>query len=332
METIFTAEEAAIAVALPSTPASAGMLAEQLKMDEVKVGALVEAMAKKGILFSLAHEGTRYYVLLPLIPGIIENQLLTGEVSDRTRNVARFFDSYLSVLNKLESAGRRVFPSVPFARVITVDREIPEDKSVQPYDRILQYIDRAQHLGLVTCHCRHMYELLGDSCDKPRDVCMAIGPGAKYMADYGLARPISREQAREVLERAEKAGLVHMVSNTGKYLDFICNCCSCHCENLKSLKRSRGRGLAAISSFISAVNADECIGCGDCTVRCPMEALALRDEVAILDCGLCIGCGLCVSTCPTGAITLKLREGAPVPFADSRSLNAAIISSLAGHS
>ena len=327
MDTIFEEEEAKLAVMLPDTPISAEMLANQAKGSPKEVQQLLEAMAGKGILFSTAYAGNRYYVMLPLIPGIIENQLLTGVVNNRARKIARLFDNYLAFLNKLESTGTRVFPGVPFARVIAVDRDIPDDKTVQPYDRLLPYIEKAKHIGLVTCHCRHMYELLGDPCDKPKDVCLAIGPGALYMSEYGLGKLISKEDAYNVLKRAEEAGLVHVVSNTGKYLDFICNCCACHCENLKSLRRSADAGLAAISSFLSAVDAGQCTGCGDCILRCPMEALAIEDEVACVDSKRCIGCGLCVSACPTGAILLQPRAEAPVPFPDSRQLNAAIVSS-----
>lgn len=328
MDTIFTEEEAKVAAVLPDTPVSADMLADQVKSNPEQVQQILEAMAGKGILFSTAYDGKRYYVMMPLIPGIIENQLLTGVVNDRARKIARLFDNYLAFLNKLESTGTGVFPKVPFARVIAVDRDIPDDKTVQPYDRLLPYIEKAKHIGLVTCHCRHMYELLGDPCDKPKDVCLAIGPGALYMSEYGLGKLISKEEAYGVLKRAEEAGLVHVVSNTGKYLDFICNCCSCHCENLKSLKRSIDAGLAALSSFISVVDAEQCTGCGDCILRCPMEALALKDELAGIDRKRCIGCGLCVSTCPTGAIVLQPKADAPVPFPDSRQLNEAIVSSL----
>jgi ferredoxin len=327
MDTIFTEEEAKLAVMLPDTPVSADMLADQVNSSPEQVRQLLEGMAGKGILFSAAYAGNRYYVMMPLIPGIIENQLLTGVVNDRARKIARLFDNYLAFLNKLESTGTRVFPKVPFARVIAVERDIPDDKTVQPYDRILPYIEKARHIGLVTCHCRHMYELLGDPCDKPKDVCLAVGPGALYMSEYGLGKLISKEEAYDVLKRAEEAGLVHVVSNTGKYLDFICNCCACHCENLKSLKRSADAGLAAISSFISAVDSGQCTGCGDCMLKCPMEALALKDEIAGVDGRRCIGCGLCVSACPTGALTLQPRAAAPVPFPDARQLNAAIVSS-----
>jgi electron transport complex protein RnfB len=327
MDVIFTEEEAKVAAMLPDTPVSADMLTDQVKGTPEQVQRLLEGMAGKGILFSTAYAGKRYYVMLPLIPGIIENQLLTGVVNDRARKIARLFDNYLAFLNKLESAGTGVFPKVPFARVIAIDRDIPDDKTVQSYDRLLPYIEKARHIGLVTCHCRHMYELLGDPCDKPKDVCLAVGPGALYMSEYGLGKLISKEEAYAVLKRAEEAGLVHVVSNTGKYLDFICNCCACHCENLKSLKRSIDAGLAALSSFISAVDAGLCTGCGDCSLRCPMEAVVIKDDLAAVDNKRCIGCGLCVSACPTGAIILHPRADAPVPFPDARQLNAAIVSS-----
>ena len=327
MDIIFTEEEAKLAVMLPDTPISAEMLANQAKSSPNEVQQLLEAMAGKGILFSTAYAGTRYYVMLPLIPGILENQLLTGVVNDRARKIARLFVDYLAFLNKLESAGTRVFPGVPFARVIAVYRDIPDDKTVQPYDRLLPYIEKAKFIGLVTCHCRHMYELLGDPCDKPKDVCLAVGPGALYMSEYGLGKLISKEEALAVLKRAEEAGLVHVVSNTGKYLDFICNCCVCHCENLKSLKRSADVGLAAISSFISEVDTVLCTGCGDCISRCPMEALAIKNQLAGVDIKRCIGCGLCISSCPMGAIVLQSRAEAPIPFPDARQLNAAIVSS-----
>ncbi|MCX5997248.1 MAG: 4Fe-4S binding protein [Chloroflexi bacterium] len=291
MDTIFTEDEAKLAAMLPDTPVSAEMLADQVKGGTEKVQQLLETMARKGILFSAAYADNRYYVMMPLIPGIIENQLLTGVVNERARKIARLFVDYLAFLNELESTGTGVFPGVPFARVIAVDRDIPEDKTVQPYDRLLPYIEKARYIGLVTCHCRHMYELLGDACYKPKDVCLAVGPGALYMSEYGLGKLISREEAYAVLKRAEDAG------------------------------------LAAISSFISAVDPGQCTGCGDCILRCPMEAVVIKDELACVEPKRCIGCGLCASACPTGAITLQPRANAPVPYPDARQLNAAIVSS-----
>ncbi|RPJ60954.1 MAG: 4Fe-4S dicluster domain-containing protein [Dehalococcoidia bacterium] len=149
------------------------------------------------------------------------------------------------------------------------------------------------------------------------------------MAEYGLGKAITHEEARQVLQRAEDAGLVHIASNTGKYLDLICNCCSCHCDNIISMKKAGdARVLVARSSFIASLDVGECIGCEDCIARCPMDALIMKEDVASLDDKRCIGCALCISTCPSGALKLKNRENAPVPYDDSRKLNAAIVASI----
>ena len=164
----------------------------------------------------------------------------------------------------------------------------------------MPYIEKAPAIGLVTCFCRHKGELLDNPCDKPKDVCIAIGPGAHYMAEYGFGKLISKEEALNALDRAEKAGLVHCSSNTSKYIDMICNCCVCHCMILQSLKNSQVPSLAATSSFRAEVDTAECIGCENCIEKCPMEALSMKDDVAETDKKRCIGCGLCIRELPGG--------------------------------
>jgi Na+-translocating ferredoxin:NAD+ oxidoreductase subunit B len=327
LDLLFTEEEAKLAIIMPNTPVSADMLAGEAGCSTEQVSKSLEAMARKGLIFSMKYEDKRYYVLFPLVPGMMENQLITGAVDERTKKIARLFKNYGTALGKLVTSSPGVFSKVPFARVIVIDQNIPNAVTVQPYDRLLPYLEKAKHIAVVACHCRHMGELLDNPCTKPKDVCLAVGPGALYMSEYGLGKLISKEQAYDALKRSEEAGLVHCVSNTGKHLDFICNCCICHCDNLKSLKAYAAAGSSALSSFISEIEGDNCIGCGDCIGRCPMQALTLVEDVAIVDKKRCIGCGLCMSVCPSGAIKLLNREGAPVPFIDARQLNEAIVAS-----
>ena len=328
MEAVFSDEDARLAVEMPILPVTTDEMADRMKKDLGGVRNGLDAMARKGILFTTQTGEKRIYVLLPLIPGILENQMMKGETDERTREIARLFTEYLAILMDLEKSGSGLLPKIPFARVIAINEDIPADISVQPYDRLLDYLDKAGNFALAVCHCRHMYELMGDPCSKPKDVCLAVGPGAQYMIDYGLAKAISKEEALTVLKRAEDAGLVHVVSNTGKNIDFICNCCSCHCDNLRAFKRRSIGGRAAPSSFIAEVKAEVCTGCGNCITRCPMEALTMNDDLANVRREDCIGCGLCVSTCPTEAIVLTAREQSYVPYADARQLNKAIISSI----
>jgi glutamate synthase (NADPH/NADH) small chain len=51
---------------------------------------------------------------------------------------------------------------------------------------------------------------------------------------------------------------------------------------------------------------DRCVGCQECVIRCPAEALALDSGrwVVVADDALCVGCRQCERTCPFGAITV----------------------------
>ena len=45
-----------------------------------------------------------------------------------------------------------------------------------------------------------------------------------------------------------------------------------------------------------------CIACKKCEKACPVQAIAVTDNLAQIDYTKCIGCGACVATCPTGCL------------------------------
>ena len=55
----------------------------------------------------------------------------------------------------------------------------------------------------------------------------------------------------------------------------------------------------------ATVNAEKCTGCGACVEVCPVDAIALKDGIAVVDEDNCTECGLCESECPAGAIALR---------------------------
>jgi MinD superfamily P-loop ATPase len=64
------------------------------------------------------------------------------------------------------------------------------------------------------------------------------------------------------------------------------------------------------------VDAELCIGCGDCVERCQFGALAVPDDVCEVDYGRCVGCGVCTTVCPADALHLERRpegKAAPLP-------------------
>lgn len=74
-------------------------------------------------------------------------------------------------------------------------------------------------------------------------------------------------------------------------------------------------------------DSEECIACGLCVDRCPMEAQSLQPatesnsptgEASVVDREKCIGCGVCVVTCPVEALTLERIEDPDEPPKDAR--------------
>lgn len=47
---------------------------------------------------------------------------------------------------------------------------------------------------------------------------------------------------------------------------------------------------------------DECIGCGLCQSRCPVEAISTGPDHREIDQSKCINCGTCFEGCPVEAI------------------------------
>ena len=52
------------------------------------------------------------------------------------------------------------------------------------------------------------------------------------------------------------------------------------------------------------IDKEKCTGCGACVDICPVDALKLEDDKAVVDPETCIDCGTCVDECPVEAITL----------------------------
>jgi NAD-dependent dihydropyrimidine dehydrogenase PreA subunit len=66
--------------------------------------------------------------------------------------------------------------------------------------------------------------------------------------------------------------------------------------------------LSSLTSFFAKVNEDECIGCGTCVEKCPVDAIELEDSVAHVIEDRCIGCGVCVHFCDQDPNAISLER------------------------
>jgi ferredoxin len=53
-----------------------------------------------------------------------------------------------------------------------------------------------------------------------------------------------------------------------------------------------------------SVSADKCTGCESCVESCPLGAIEMKDDVAVINPETCGECGACVDVCPSQAISM----------------------------
>jgi len=73
----------------------------------------------------------------------------------------------------------------------------------------------------------------------------------------------------------------------------------------KTVKAFRDKGVDVSIPKLVEVDADECFSCGTCVSLCPVEAISMdKDCAVVFDRENCVGstCSLCVDACPARAI------------------------------
>jgi len=51
------------------------------------------------------------------------------------------------------------------------------------------------------------------------------------------------------------------------------------------------------------VNQEECVGCETCVPVCPVEAILMKEDKAVINAETCTECETCIPECPVEAIT-----------------------------
>ncbi|MBT3368599.1 MAG: 4Fe-4S binding protein [Nitrospina sp.] len=248
---------------------------------------------------------------------------MRGTSTERDRKLARLIHTYKSAVNKNRGPQEISFPP---NRVITVDRVVKAENKVHTYDQVKSYIEKYDPLAVSTCFCRHEAKLIDeeDDCGKPNDVCMQFGMGAQFVIDRNMGRKIDKDEAMAILIKSEEAGLVHAAMNRQE-IEFLCNCCSCHCMILQTALAQPKPGIALNSGFMPTWDVDLCTACDTCIERCPTDALIVGvEDVPEVNLDRCIGCGVCATGCPSEAIWLAERPGVPMPPLDQNALKEAI--------
>jgi len=297
LKRLFNEEEAELAVLLTIIPETPKETAARTGRDEKELAEKFEAMSKKGLIFRSSRKGEKIYSAAQFVVGIWEYH-----VNDLDKDLINDVNEYLPQLMKktwLKNKTKQL-------RIIPISESISTGITVMPYDAAEEIIKKQSKIVVSPCICRREHEIVGESCNYPKEVCLAFGSGAYFYEENGLGRSISQEEALEILKIGIEAGLVLQPGNAQKPAN-ICMCCGCCCQVLKNLKTLDSPAKAIDSNHYAKVDPDLCTACETCVERCHMDAISMEDT-AVINIERCIGCGVCVVKCPTEALSLCPKD------------------------
>ena len=248
------------------------------------------------------------------------NKLITKRKPDEMpqTNIG-FADTYHGKTISLETA----------SRLVSIQQEIriPDLEQVIPYKRARSIIlQNPDHIVVLDCPCRSAKP---NPC-LPLDVCLIVGePFASFVHEHqpGRSRRITQQEAIAILQAEDERGHVHHAFFKDAMLDrfyAICNCCKCCCGAMQAQRN--GMPMLASSGYISHVDADLCMGCGDCISYCQFHALEVVEGMNHVIYESCMGCGVCTSKCEHGALSLVRGAAKGVPLEVCSLMQQAVVS------
>ena len=223
----------------------------------------------------------QWYVQL-FVPGIAE---MTNMVLDQVEKYPELAESFNKMtFLPLEGKTHLMPPGGNGIgmHVIPVEKAINATNTSISIEHISHWLDKYEgSLSVGYCSCRNAHRLYGEGSGEIQDdCCIGLGDFATYLVETGKGRPITKQEALEICQRAEDNGYVHQVTNIdGQDKIFgLCNCDLGVCFALRTSQYFNTPNMSA-SSFRAHVNKENCVACGKCVEVCPAGAVKLGQKL-----------------------------------------------------
>jgi len=322
LQLLFTPTEAKVALCLSLGNASVETVRKRLQKkigtiyDHSRVAAILHDMFMKGAINRSGAEPFKYSNAMLAI-GMFELQ-----VGDLSKELVELVHQYFD-----EGFDDEFFrSSLPQLRTSPHMKAIVPEYNIATYDNMREIVRKTdKSIQVANCVCKEGEALLGKPCKQTKDIEVCLMFDAKSYLDRGKARTITKEECMEIINRAEREGLVLQPGNSLQPF-CICLCCGCCCGVLTSAKKFEKPAELIAHNFYAKVDEELCNGCKVCIERCQMEAIQIENKKAIIDLDRCIGCGLCVTTCKKEALRLMEKTKKTIPPRNAAMLYLGILS------
>ena len=280
LDPVVTNEMATVALCLDMrSPKSAKEIASLCGKPLEETKKILWELAMAGVCFIHEIDGEDKYWYETWVPGIMEMMVNNKENVKKYPQIAESFEAYGRVRGP-KSAGN--FPvGLGLMRVIPIEKAIMGETRRASYEEVSLYLNQSNSFSVSDCTCRTAREVMGEGCGHLKeDMCIQLGHAAEYYIRTGRGRRITREEAFEIIERAEQNGLMHQIPNTdgSGTTHAICNCCGCSCLSLRTAEMFLNADMVR-SNYVSQVDKEKCVACGECVANCPVNALKLGQKL-----------------------------------------------------
>jgi len=284
LEKVVTEEMAEVALALEyRVHMTAEEVAQKCGKPVEKTSALLWDLAVAGVATVKREDKGDTYWYETWVPGIFEMVVNNKENVKKYPQIGKAFDDYGLMRNPV--AAGNIPMGHGLMRVIPIETAIDGETRRASYEEVSKYINEARILSVSDCSCRTSREEMNQGCGHLKeDMCIQLGDAAEYYIRTGRGREVSKEEAIDIIKKAERDGLMHQIPNTeGEgHTHAICNCCGCSCYAMRAAGMYHNPDMVR-SNYVSTIDETKCVGCGECVEVCPTNAIRLGQKICTIN-------------------------------------------------
>lgn len=267
---------------------TAAQLGERNLMSTYRAETIAEHIAEIGLLeFDFENKDhAKQYFVPKWVVGSGEYMMMNGRLTEEHPEVATFFN-YASMV----PVGKNAHMVPPGGgglgmHVIPVEKAIEHVSESVSLEKLSHWLNKYDKYAVDVCSCRRQQRIRGEGGGDIEDYyCIAVGDMAQYLIDTKKdAKPASYEEIMALLERSEKSGFVHQITNLDgeDKIVGICNCSNTTCNALRTSQLFNTPNLSA-SAYRAHVDHEKCVACGKCVEVCPVGAAKLGQKLCRKD-------------------------------------------------